>query len=1147
MYSYPSAGQHTVNKKNEPLQERNRQKQTHLTRKSLTTKSVKDTIDLVKAFQHPPQEAKPWVFWYWDQAAVSREGITADLKAMKEIGIGGAYLMTIKGQANPSLFNPPVEQLTNQWWQMIRFAMNEADRLGIKLALHDCDGFAVAGGPWITPELSMQKVTWSKTILQGGQHFSDTLKKPQTNNDYYRDIAVFAYPANKDDDVSTNTTIPHITTSKSGENPQFLTGKGNKKSFSSDTACWVQYSFDKPFTCRSVIIRTNGNNYQAQRLIIAVSDDGENFHQYTRLEPARSGWQDGDAPYSYAIPEVTARYFRFIYDKNGTEPGAEDLDAAKWKTNLKIQGIELSGEVCINQYEGKNGEVWRVSKRTSADQVPDDLCVPTDKLMNITDQIDAKGHLNWDVPPGRWVVLRMGNTSTGHMNDTGGAGKGLECDKFNPNAVKLQFDNWFGKAVQQAGPELAARVLKIFHIDSWECGSQNWSPLFQDEFRKRRGYDLLPYLPVMAGVPLQNAEVSEKVLFDVRQTIADLLADNFYTVMAKLAHDKGCSFSAECTAPTMVGDGMLHYRETDIPMGEFWLRSPTHDKPNDILDAISGGHIYGKNLIQAEAFTELRMAWDEHPGMLKRLGDRNFALGINRFVLHVFNHNPWLDRKPGMTLDGVGLYFQRDQTWWKPAIAWIKYIQRCQTMLQMGKPVVDIAVFTGEEVPRRSVLPDRLVNVLPGIVGSDIVNSEIIRLKNTGQPVHTIPDGVTSSVNMALPENWVDPLQGYAYDSFNRDALLCLAKVNKGRIVLPGGASYGLLVMPGSTKMSPEDGSLMSIEVADRIKQLVNDGATILINGFPNASPGLNNNLKANGAGNAEAKGRIIKIPYQQETFDDLGLVRDFIVTDSTTHHAKDITWTHRTDLNFDIYFISNQQDRQRVINLSLRVANRIPEIWDPLTGKINQVKTWQNLNDRTNLILQLEPSGSCFVVLRKHAQTSSYRGKNWSEFETVKTLTGTWKVQFDSLSGGPVKPIMLRELTDWSKNEDPAIRYYSGTVDYEQSFTWNSSVKDHQKVWLDPGVFYNLATVTINGIECGISWTPPYRIDITKALHNGENELHIQITNTWANRLIGDHTPGAVKPVTLTTAPYRLEGKYLLPAGLLGPVKIVKIKKSKD
>jgi len=538
--------------------------------------------------------------------------------------------------------------------------------------------------------------------------------------------------------------------------------------------------------------------------------------------------------------------------------------------------------------------VWRVSKRTTTQQLPNELCVPKDKIIDITDKLNANGVLNWQVPAGNWTILRVGYTSTGHTNATGGAGKGLECDKFNPAAVKLQYDKWFGEAVKQVGEQTAKRVLKIFHVDSWEAGSQNWSPVFAAEFKKRRGYDLIPYLPVMAGVPVQSASVSEKVLSDVRQTIAELVSDNFFGTMAKLAHAQGCSFSAESVAPTMVSDGMLHYSQVDIPMGEFWLRSPTHDKPNDILDAISGGHIYGKNIIQAEAFTELRLMWDEHPAMLKAIADREFALGINRFTFHVDVHNPWLDRKPGMTLDGIGSFFQRDQTWWKPGKAWVQYVQRCEAMLQMGHPVVDVAVFTGEETPRRAILPERLVNTLPGIFGEERVNSEKARLANKGEPMQTIPDGVNSSANMAEPQQWINPMWGYAYDSFNLDALLRLATVDKsGRVVLPGGASYGVLVIPCSRPMSP-DSSIMSIQAIEKIRQLIKDGATIIMGDHPTQAPDLSddNIVKQNADqlfNSSVQNKKLLIAPYTDASFDKLGIARDVIVTDSTGNFAENI------------------------------------------------------------------------------------------------------------------------------------------------------------------------------------------------------------------------------------------------------------------
>jgi hypothetical protein len=1113
-------------------------------------------LKLEKDFKSPPESAAPWVFWYWYHASVSKEGITADLEAMKQAGIAGAYLMTIKG-ADTSYMQPPVQQLTPEWWSMVTYAFTEAKRLRIKLAMHVSDGFALAGGPWITPAMSMQKIVWTERQIEGEKLIDDTLPAPEINENYYRDIAVFAYPSPVGKTIATRTEVPFVTTSIPGKDPKFLTDPDNTKSFSSADSCWIQYAFAKPFTCRSIIIHSK-TNYQSNRLIIETSDNGKNFKFLERLVPPRQGWQDSRVPYTHAIPATTARFFRFVFSKKGSEPGAEDLDAAKWKPVLKITAIELSSEPKIDEYEGKNGEVWRISKRTTEQQVPDKVCIPLKQIVDVTKFMDSTGRLRWKAPAGNWTIIRIGHTSTGQENETGGGGKGLECDKFNPVAIKVQFDNWFGEVFKKV--RVAPEVLKIFHVDSWECGSQNWSPVFREEFKKRRGYDLYSYLPVMAGIPVESADVSERFLHDIRETITELLHDNFYITLANLAHEKSCAFTAESVAPTMVGDGMLHYSAVDIPMGEFWLRSPTHDKPNDMLDAISAAHIYGKPIIQAEAFTELRVMWDEFPGMLKTLQDRNYALGINKLVYHVFMHNPSLDHKPGMTLDGIGLFFQRDQTWWKPGKAWVDYARRCQFLLQIGKPVADIAVFTGEEIPRRSVLPDRLVTVLPGIFGKSVVDREEKRLANVGQPIEESPPGVFHSANIINPRNWVNSLRGYAYDSYNKDALLHFSKVDNGEIELNGGAKYKLLVIPGDRRMSPNSG-WMSVEVARKLKEMVDHGATLLVSKKPHNSIGLLNQKRTEVELNAilnsiwnhkqtnkasgftswkVGKGTVVQTPFKANSFDGLGIEKDFIATDLSGRPADGIAWTHRTAPGLDIYFISNQQNKERIVDLSLRVEGREPELWDAVTGETMTANAWQFKKGRTLLPVKLSPNGSIFVIMDKPTKMQfSRKGKNWTKMIIVQKIEGPWIVSFDSKLGGPTKPVIFKTLMDWSKQKDTSIRYYSGTATYVKTFTWDSTKSKNGRIWLNIGKVADIAQVIINGTDCGIAWTNPFRIDITKALRDGENELTIKVTNTWRNRLIGDHRLPEEKRATHTNAPYRLNDEPLLKAGLTGPVDI--------
>ena len=1117
--------------------------------------------DLAAAFRDPPEAARPWVFWYWRNAAVSRAGITADLEAMKGAGIEGAYLMPVGGPTQPPLFEPPAPQLSPRWWDLVRFAMQEADRLGLKLAMHACDGFTVAGGPWITPALSMQKVVWTRTELEGGRTVDLALPRPEAHLGYYQDIAVLAFPAPEGEGGATRAAAPRVTTSVPSVAPEILAGlpAGGTKPLVSEQPCWIQYAFAAPFTCRAVTIRvppTTGiqtNTYFANRLTIAVSDDGEHFRDLGRLVPPRHGWQDGDVT-THAIPAVTARFFRFGYDPAGAEPGAEDLDSAKWPPVLRLTGLELSGAARVDDFEGKSGEFWRVGARTTAAEAPDAACVPLAQIRNLTDHLDADGHLRWAPPPGRWTVLRIGHTSTGSTNYAGGAAVGLECDKFNPEAARLQFDHWFGAAIREVGPELAGRVLKIFHVDSWEAGSQNWSPVFRAEFLRRRGYDPVPYLPAMAGVPVQSADVSERFLHDVRQTIAELVVDNFYRPMADLAHAHGCVFSAECVAATMVSDDLRHDDIVDLPMGEFWLRSPTHDKLNDILDAVSGAHLYGKPIAQAEAFTEVRLEWDEAPALLKALADRNYSFGINRFVYHVFMENPWPDRRPGMTLGGVGSFFQRDQTWWGPGRAWVDYARRCQALLQAGRPVADVAVFTGEEVPSRAVLPEQLLGTLPGILGPAVAAREAVRLANTGEPQALMPDGVPHAVNLTDPADWVDPLHGYAYDSINRDALLRLATVRYGRIVLPGGASYALLVVPAARPFSP-DPERMSPEVADRLHELAAAGATVLLCARPEESPSLQGYpaCDADVRGDAAAlwpdpatgiravgAGRVLAGPYRQTTFEPLGLTPDCLVTGADGAPADGIGWAHRTGPAGDIYFISNQRPSGRTLSVSLRVAGRVPELWDAVTGEIRRASEWRVEGGRTVLPIRLASSGSIFVILREAtASAGSAAGPNWPEPRRGPKLDGPWRVTFDPKNGGPPEAVTFARLEDWTQRPEAGIRYYSGTADYVRTFAWTPTAPKPGRVWLDLGRVESIAAVTVNGVPCGVAWTAPWRVEITAALKPGTNEVRIAVANTWANRLIGDHALPEAQRITWTTAPYRGGDTGLLPAGLLGPVSL--------
>ncbi|WNH09436.1 glycosyl hydrolase [Thalassobellus suaedae] len=1031
--------------------------------------------------------------------------------------------------------------MSKEFWDMVYWALTEADRLGLKIAFHAADGFAVAGGPWITPEMSMQKVVWYDTIVSENETHHLKLPIPNHYQDYYKDIATFALPVKEVFKTSINIQ-PKITSTLPDFDASFLTDNSTEKTqLRLYEKGWIQYEFEKPFNCKSIQIETKGNNYQAHRLGIEVSNDGENFKSLGRLEAPRHGWQDTDVFYTHSIEPTKAKYFRFVYNPEGTEPGAEDLDAAKWKQALKVTKIILSNEALIDNYQGKSGAVWRISPQSTNAQIKNQDCIDKSKMINISEFVNADGVLNWKASKGNWRILRMGHTSTGHENATGGAGKGLEVDKFNPEAIRFQLDHWFGKMLRIAGPELASRVVEILHLDSWECGSQNWSPVFRDEFKKRRGYDLVDYLPVMAGIPVESVETSEQVLYDIRKTISELITDNFFGTLAEEAEKSGVKFSSENVAPTMVSDNLLHFKTVDYPGGEFWLKSPTHDKPNDMLDAISGGHIYNKDIIQAEAFTELRMDWDEHPGNLKTLADRNYALGINRFFYHVFVHNPWVDRKPGMTLDGIGTFFQRDQTWWEPGKAFFDYCQRVQFQLQKGKPVVDLAVFTGEEIPSRSVLPDRLVPLMPNVFGDERVASEIIRLKNDEQPTAKMPKEVTYSKNTTDLSQWVNALNGYKYDSFNTDVLLNNATVKDGKVIFSNGIAYGALFFPGKTKMNPNNN--MSLDVADKILDLVKAGATVFLGEKPNDIPGMYSNedkVKWQKVIDEIWSLNEKKLPYLGSDFSEIGINQDVKFLNLNRNQVGNIAWTHREAANESIYFLSNQKSETQNLDVSFRVEGKLPILFNPVTNTYKDLSIWKIDNGRTVIPLRLEANASYFVIFKEATSEKASEGvQNWSDFEIIETLNEDWELQFDVDFNGPSKPIQVNKLFDWSMSENDSIKYYSGTVSYTKIFDWKAdTTKD---LWLQMDEVNNLASIQLNGKACGVVWTYPFRINISDAIRKGDNILEIKVTNTWANRLIGDQKLPEKQRLTWTTAPFRLTDEPLLKAGLLGAVTIIK------
>jgi hypothetical protein len=1089
----------------------------------LSVATANSADSLADGFGAPPASARPQIWWHWMNGNVTKAGITADLEAMQRVGIGGAQIFNA-GEGIPA---GPVKFNSAEWHEMFKFAGQEANRLGLELCLHNCAGWSSSGGPWNTPEHSMQRVTISETNVAGAQKFSGTLAQPPTRWNFYRDIAVLAF-------------------------------------------------------------RT----------------------------PDNGGW--------------------------------------------RIQNISAK--------DGDNGNFVLSSPATEA--APENAVVKRTEMIDLTSRMDANGHLDWDAPAGNWTILRIGYTPKGQENHPAPPeGTGPECDKFSPAALDAHWAGFVQKAIDDLGP-LAGKG-KTFNnvlIDSYEVGGQNWSANFRAEFQKRRGYDPVPFLPTFTGRVVDNPEISERFLWDVRRTIADLFAENYYGHFKELCDAHNMTASIEpYTGPY---ESLQAGAAAEIPMGEFWVGD---SPPNSSVKlASSVGHIYGRNVIGAESFTAAPGAhgrWLDDPFALKAIGDQVFCEGINRYIFHRYALQPWTNRWPGMTMGQWGTHFDRTSTWWEQSRAWLDYVARCQFMLQQGRFVADAAYFCGESAPAEM---------------------------RAGNP--------------ALPP-------GYDFDAVGADVLQN-ATVENGQLVLASGMKYRVLILPPSDRATTP-------KLLEKIHSLVADGLT-LVGAPPENSPSLQDfprcdtqvkSLAAELWGDCDGKtvtehafgkGKVIWGQTLAQVFGQLAVPPDF--TFSSTNRAK-LSFIHRQAGDAEIYFVSNQRGHFDAADCAFRVSGKVPELWHADTGVRERAPIWREENGGTVVPLTFDPAGSVFVVFRQasrddhpvaatvegflpaeksipppeliihratygvaakaqsaateapltHAvdltqklsdlieagglsvqvdnnlaggdplfgqvkelrvdysldgvrQTTTVAENSWlnlgqaSQFgippafalradasgkifvqatspgkielttaagkkwqaklkQTPPPLeiSGAWDLSFPPNWGAPPQ-VTLPKLMSWTESTDSGVKYFSGTATYTKVIEIPAAaLGKHHALWLDLGRVKNLAEVTLNGKPLGILWKPPFRVDITGAAQRGKNKLEIKVTNLWPNRLIGDeqlppdcewdgkhlkawpqwlldNQPSPTGRLTFTTWHHWNKDDALLESGLLGPVQIFRV-----
>jgi len=978
------------------------------------SRNLQKTAEL---FRTPSADVRPGGYWWWFNTLMDKAGITRDLEQFHAKGIGEVLL--VNSAANASTAMPSGAPFFGpEWFDLFKFAISEADRLGIKVGFNLCTGWCM-GGPWIKPEDSGRWYLQSEKHITGPTRFSEKLP----------------LPGNKD-------------------------GYDNVKS-----PLGIQNYYNLPL---------DELDYRDTKILaFPVSGDGG----------ARIGGSRAET--------LTAK--------------ANRLDASAWTPAEQIMEKPL--------------EPW-------TDQ-PQDEPVPLDRVIDLTDKLQPDGTLTWDVPAGQWVILRTGSRMTGSKIFLGLPGAdGLSVDWLASKPVDIQFEN-MARPLLEAVKPYVGKTLIYFCDDSFEDGFPNWTHDIVEQFRKYRGYDPTPYLGALRGYIIGSAEQTERFLYDYRKTVADLMADRHYGHFAQLCHENGLQVQNESAGPsrsgTMCMDGLKNLGRSDFPMGEFWI-GKVYGQPNDEDPSLSYGqtrleggqnkvtkmvasaaHTYGKPLVSAESFTTTgRIHWGNYPGMLRYAADRAFCEGVNRIMIHTTTATRPSDGRPGYEYY-AGTHFNPNVTWWEQSAPFLKYLQRCQSLLRAGRFVADVLYYHGDWAPN------------------------LVEAKHT-------PSGLG---------------RGYDYDACSEEVLMTRLEVKDGRLMLPDGMSYALLVLPKTNRMP--------LEVLQKVKDLIAAGATV-IGPKPTRDPGLKNypgcddevlkladeiwgkDAEASPAGAAQyGKGWILWGPTERETLQQrLQTPEDLSVDDAGTL----IDYIHRQTDEADIYYVLNRQRVPVKVKCGFRVGPRQPVLADPVSGEWRPLPVFETGEKQTFVPLEFEPRTAYFIIFPRGKSSEAATPKsvagatNFPRYKTAAAIQGPWDVDFDPKWKGPGR-VRFETLVDWTQHKDESIRHYSGTARYSKTITIDNALASDPSLAIHLGEVQVIADVRLNGQKLDTVWTTPWRASIAGVVKPGENLLEIDVTNLWPNRLIADAALPEDQRVTNTNIHFDPKEKPL-PSGLIGPVQLV-------
>ncbi len=1049
--------------------------------------------EIKAGFETPADENTLWCYWYWINDDISKEGITKDLEAMKEAGIGAALI----GNINPAGVDGKVPMLSEEWWSHMVHAVTEGKRIGVDIGVFNCPGWSQSGGPWVTSEMAMRYLTYSETKVTGPGKINVKLAQPKKEFQDTHTLAFLAPKAEKRNlyalgaKVKSTPAIPNLKLAFDGDSTTSMSFKTQKNGVVS-----IEIDLKDAITARQIAISPGENPFMCNCLLYAQIEGQEKL--VSQFHYDRSNFRVNVGPlvkgeFAKALDNVKSNKFKLVckdFTSRELKAGFAEIHISEAPVLEEYVEKQL-GKMFSTPLPNWDTYLWEQQKT----EVAKGLMVDAQSVIDVSEFVNAKGQLNWNAPDGEWTIMRIGMTPTGTRNHPSAPqGLGYEVDKMSRQLAKFHFDNFVGELLKRI-PEESKSAFKYVIADSYEMGSQNWTDDYEVKFKDKYGYDPVKYLPVLSGRIVGSVEESERFLWDLRRSVADDVAyeyvgglreaSNEYNLQTWLENYGHWGFPSEF---------MMYGGQSNLIGGEFWNEGSLGNI--ECKASSSTSHTYGKGRTSAEAFTAGQKSYLRHPAYLKKRGDWSFTEGINHLVLHLYIQQPDDSRMPGMNA-WFSTEFNRHNTWFGQAHNYFDYLRRCQHLLQQGQYAADVCYFIGENAPIM-----------------------------TGGRTPEIP-------------------KGYSYDYINGEVILDRLSVKDGQFVLPDGMSYSVMVLPPVKTMRPE--------VLRKLEQLVQLGGVVL-GPKPEKSPSLQDYPQCDKQiqelastlwkgeyvegkmTHSYGDGYVLDGQSLSEVFNFLELRKDVDLQEE-----KPVLWTHRRMPGMDIYFLTNQSDDEVEIHPVFRVSKDLkPQLWDAVTGEVLHLNEYEISEKGTMVPVKLKGRQSWFVVFTNadsKAVSEGYK-KNFQEPELLQAISQPFTVDFINKEIGPKEPVVFDELTDWAQSSDERIKYYSGTAVYTTSFNMDK-LPENGEVFLNLGNVSVMGQVKLNGKEVGGVWIAPYRLNVSGIVQQGENSLEIEVVNLWRNRMIKDKRLPKAEKYTWTVVDDIKPGEAPHPSGLLGPVTI--------